>query len=212
MGNRRNKFKAGKRWDIAAWSFCMLSGVLLMLSQLAMAGDAGRVSDGIARDAVDSALDETVAPVPQAKPSVEEASGFLIDAIIQVESAGNPRRVGREGERGLMQLKPRTWATVTHDMYGRKLSFDRAFDPSVNRKVGRAYLAVLHTYLLQNKAKWKADERSLLLACYNAGPRAVRRSGFSLKTLPASTRDYVKRASALHDEMMREAREQLASL
>ncbi|HEY8241554.1 MAG TPA: lytic transglycosylase domain-containing protein [Kiritimatiellia bacterium] len=204
----------------------MLLGGLMLFSQLAQATRADRFSGDLARQAVDEAMDEVAAPAPVVQPSalmskrivpaggmsVEEASDYLIDTIIQLESAGNPRRVGRSGERGLMQLRSRTWTHMTRELFGKKVPFDRAFEPELNRQVGRAYLAWLHKYLLKNKGKWKADERTLLLACYNAGPETVRRAGFAVKQLPASTRDYVKRASALHDDLMRQSQIHLASL
>ncbi len=134
----------------------------------------------------------------------ELVAHLLVDSVVQIESAGNPRTVGSRGERGLMQIMRATWRETTANLYGKSLSFDRAFDPAVNRKVGTAYLATLHTYLQQNRNKWQADERSLLLACYNAGPQRVAAAGFNLRRLPASTQDYVKRASALHDQYLKD--------
>jgi hypothetical protein len=51
----------------------------------------------------------------------------------------------------------------------------------------------------------------LILACYNAGPTQVKAAGFNLKRLPASTQDYVRRASALHESMLRVNGIQLAA-
>ena len=81
---------------------------------------------------------------------------------------------------------------------------DRTVIDELNRHVGTAYLATLHSFLQANKDKWQADERSLLLACYNAGPQRVAAAGFSLRRLPRSTQDYVTRASALHDAQLQE--------
>ena len=69
----------------------------------------------------------------------------------------------------------------------------------MNRRVGVAYLAFLQESILPRQAEWKSDERALLLAAYNAGPGKLRDSGFDLARLPRQTRDYVERASALHD-------------
>ena len=123
----------------------------------------------------------------------------LVDAIIQIESSGNPYAVGSRGERGLMQIMPRTWKKVTRRLYGKALPFDYAFDPDVNRIVGTYYLDELHRFLVKHKDKWQADERSLLLASYNAGPNRVKKGGFKVESLPRSTKSYVERASALHD-------------
>jgi hypothetical protein len=130
---------------------------------------------------------------------VEQNAATLVDAIIQIESNGDPRRVGRHGERGLMQIKAGTWRDMTTRLFGKPLPFDRAFDPALNRRVGTAYLAFLQERLLPRQAEWKADERTLLLAAYNAGPGRLLKSGFDLAGMPRQTRDYVERASALHD-------------
>jgi len=123
----------------------------------------------------------------------------LVSAVIQVESGGNPRKVGSAGERGVMQIKRETWMGTTRRMYGKTVPFDRAFDESMNRRVGRAYLAELQSFLARNRNRWRSDERSLLLACYNAGPTRVMKAGFDVRRLPRSVRSYVERASALHD-------------
>jgi soluble lytic murein transglycosylase-like protein len=129
----------------------------------------------------------------------KRVADFLVVAVVQIESDGKARKVGRAGERGLMQIKRSTWQHVTKTLYGHALPFDQAFDPVINRRVGRAYLAELQTFLQANKGKWKSDERSLLLACYNAGPSCVMAAGFNVKRVPATTRSYVERATALHE-------------
>ena len=98
-----------------------------------------------------------------------------------------------------MQIKHATWKQVTRSLFGHTLPFDQAFDPEVNRRVGKAYLAKLHIFLKVNKGRWRSDERSLLLACYNAGPARVTEAGFYTEDLPSSTRSYVERATAMHE-------------
>jgi hypothetical protein len=67
------------------------------------------------------------APQPEAlpglRPHAAEICERLVDALVEVESAGQPRRVGRQGERGLMQVKASTWAEVTAQLFGRRVSF-----------------------------------------------------------------------------------------
>ena len=144
-------------------------------------------------------------PAPVAQPTApaaldaEENASRLVDAIIQIESNGDARKVGRHGERGLMQIKAGTWRDMTTRLFGQPLPFDQAFDPALNRRVGTAYLAFLQERLLPRQAEWRADERALLLAAYNAGPGRLRDAGFDLDRMPRQTRDYVERASALHD-------------
>ena len=134
----------------------------------------------------------------------EQNAARLVDAIIQIESNGEARKVGRHGERGLMQIKAGTWRDMTVRLFGQPLPFDQAFDPALNRRVGIAYLAFLQESILPRQTEWQADERSLLLAAYNAGPGRLRRSGFDLDRMPSQTQDYVERASALHDAYLGE--------
>lgn len=140
------------------------------------------------------------APPPALRP--QDISECLIDAIIAVESQGNPRRVGSAGERGLMQLKRETWRETTRRLFGHALPFEQAFDPVLNRRVGRAYLAHLHARLRAQQEKWNADERALLVAAYNAGPTRLAARRFSLDHLHESTQDYVERVTALHDQYL----------
>ena len=147
---------------------------------------------------------EPPAPAAVETADVEQNAALLVDAIIQIESNGDARMVGNHGERGLMQLKAGTWRDMTIRLFGRPLPFDRAFDPELNRRVGTAYLAFLQERILPRQAEWKSDERALLLAAYNAGPGRLARSDFDLARMPSQTRDYVERASALHDIYLEE--------
>ena len=68
---------------------------------------------------------------------VSAAPKSLVDAIIHVESGGNPRTVGRRGEIGLMQIKPETARSVGYRGTRRGL-----FDPATNIRYGTAYLDI----------------------------------------------------------------------
>ncbi|WFB34652.1 lytic transglycosylase domain-containing protein [Kiritimatiellota bacterium B12222] len=134
---------------------------------------------------------------------LEQATELLIDAIIQIESQGNPQMVGSVGERGLMQIRESTWKEVTQKHMGGAIPFSRAFEPELNRKVGRYYLGDLQVFLYKNHQEWSSDLRSLLLACYNAGPESVRNKGFNIKHMPKTVQSYANRGSALHDWYLR---------
>lgn len=88
-----------------------------------------------------------------ARYSVDPA---LVEAVIRVESAGNPLAVSRKGAQGLMQLMPQTaYALGVRD----------AFDPRQNIEGGVRHLR----YLIDRYP----GNLSLALAAYNAGERAV---------------------------------------
>lgn len=177
--------------SIQAWS-PMILAVLLPLGF------------GVFRPAPPAAPAAPTVPVRKAVDA-GQAAARLVEAVIQIESGGDPLKVGRHGERGLMQIRAGTWRDVTARLYGAPLPFDRAFDPALNRRVGAAYLAHLQDRLLARRSEWKADERTLLLAAYNAGPGRLRAARYAIERLPRSTRDYVERASALHDTLLEDS-------
>lgn len=101
-------------------------------------------------------------------------SGRLVEAIIAVESAFNPRAVSRKGAMGLMQLMPKT---------ARRYAVRNPFDPLQNIQGGiRFFRDLLH--------RFHGDLR-LALAAYNAGEKAV----VAYDGIPPyqETREYVKK-------------------
>ena len=121
-----------------------------------------------------SAYDEVIA----AHASRHDLNPDLVKAVIQAESAFNPRARSNKGAMGLMQLMPATAAE-----YG---VLD-AFNPIENIRAGVAYLkSLLVRY---------HDDESLALAAYNAGPGAVERFGQSVPPY-RETRAYVAKIRA----------------
>ena len=79
-----------------------------------------------------------------------------IDAVMRVESAGDATAISRAGAMGLMQLMPRTYATLRT-----RLGLGaNPFDPHDNIVAGAAYLREMHD----------RSGTAGFLAAYNAGP------------------------------------------
>jgi soluble lytic murein transglycosylase-like protein len=104
----------------------------------------------------------------------------LVQAVVQVESGGNPRAVSPKGAQGLMQLMPARAAV---------LGVADTFDPRANLDGGVRHLREL---LL----RYGGNVR-LALAAYNAGEDAVRLHG-GVPPFP-ETQAYVRKVLSLYD-------------
>ncbi len=103
----------------------------------------------------------------------------LVQAVIQVESAYNPRARSRKGAMGLMQLMPET---------ARELRVSDPYDAGQNIRGGTLYL--------RRQLDRFSGDLKLALAAYNAGPGAVTQYG----DVPpyAETRNYVRKVLSLY--------------
>jgi soluble lytic murein transglycosylase-like protein len=141
-------------------------------------------------------------PVPAGLASVEPSSGsnprvekfrehvraaaqkyrlpeYLLLAVMSVESNCDHRALSDKGAMGLMQLMPGT----ARDMF-----VSDAWDPAQNIEGGARYLRIL--------ANQYNGDPVQVLAAYNAGPDAVRRSGGAVPNIP-ETREYVRKVVEL---------------
>ncbi|MGQ4274150.1 lytic transglycosylase domain-containing protein [Terrihabitans sp. B22-R8] len=101
-----------------------------------------------------------------------------IAAVLDAESAGDPRAVSSAGARGLMQVMPDTWAEL-------RVRYRFGNDPFAvrdNIMAGAAYL----------REMWDLyGDVGAMLAAYNAGPGRYDEYLSTGRPLPAETRAYV---------------------
>jgi hypothetical protein len=113
---------------------------------------------------LESSLGPALVETTPYDPIIERASGRhgidarLVKAVIQVESAFQPRARSHKGAMGLMQLMPKT---------ARQYNARNPYDPISNIEAGTKYL----------KSLLDRFELPLALAAYNAGEGAVTRFG-----------------------------------
>ncbi|RKZ79780.1 MAG: lytic transglycosylase [Candidatus Parabeggiatoa sp. nov. 3] len=120
------------------------------------------------------------APLIEAAALNAGLSPALLHAVVQVESAYNPKARSKKGAVGLMQLMPAT---------AKRYKVHDRTDPMANLNGGAHYLRDLLTLF--------NDDLSLALAAYNAGENAVKRYG---NTIPPyrETINYVKKVKLVY--------------
>jgi soluble lytic murein transglycosylase-like protein len=135
------------------------------------AGAPASAGRAVARPAAAAAHQQRIARVA-GRTGVEAR---LLNAVIAVESAYNPKAVSPKGAAGLMQLMPDT---------ARRYGVTDRFDPDQNLLGGALYLRDL-------MARFD-NQLELALAAYNAGEGAVERHGRRVPPF-AETLRYVPR-------------------
>ncbi len=132
-----------------------------------------------------------------------DALDQLVQAVISVESAGNPKAVSPVGAKGLMQLMDAT-GKEWHKKLGMQEPYN-PFDAEQNKAIGTAYIE----WLL---GQFSGNDK-LALAAYNGGIGYIRKK---LKLLSAKryediepflyreTREYVKKVLTRLEKLRKE--------
>jgi len=127
-----------------------------------------------------------------------KVSPDLVFAIMDVESAFNPRAVSSSNALGLMQIKA---AAAGRDVYEsidgkkREPSKKELFNPQENIRVGVAYMGMLKHSYLQGVHNAKNKEM-LMISSYNGGIASV------LKLFGKTPEKAVKRINRLHPKQV----------
>ena len=123
-------------------------------------GRPGESQEPVPTAAVSAALAGETAydPIIERAATRHDVDARLVKAVIQVESAFQPRARSSKGAMGLMQLMPKT---------ARQYSARNLYDPASNIEAGTKHL----------KRLLDEFDLPLALAAYNAGEGAVRRFG-----------------------------------
>ena len=100
----------------------------------------------------------TFDPIIETAATKHDVDARIVKAVIEVESAFQPRARSSKGAMGLMQLMPKT---------ARQYESRNPYDPASNIEAGTRYL----------KRLLEQFELPLAIAAYNAGEGAVRRFG-----------------------------------
>lgn len=111
------------------------------------------------------------------------------DAIIRVESSGNPAAVGRLGERGLCQFFPAAWADTSRWRKAHGLpvySYALAHDPEAGRAYASSWLSMLEDRL--TATLHRRPTIGELYAAHQLGFSGFRSKGFDLSRCPTITK------------------------
>ena len=113
--------------------------------------------------------------------------------VVAAESSFDPKAVSNCDARGLMQITRSTWNWVCRDLLEVEWDFDECcFDEEKNITVGVRFLRWISDYLDRYQDQLRDTKLNLMMACYNAGPGAVRNAGFQVPEF-SETQNYVKK-------------------
>lgn len=118
-----------------------------------------------------------------------------VEAIIFVESSGNPKAIGRLGERGLCQFFPAAWADTTAYRSRHGLPTYGYYSWALDEGVGREYATSWLT-LIEERLKARLGRKPTIgeiYAAHQLGFAGFASKGFDLRRCPTITRVVVAR-------------------
>ncbi|WP_306119141.1 MULTISPECIES: lytic transglycosylase domain-containing protein [unclassified Roseitalea] len=164
---------SGRRLIVAPATRLAVAALLLAAAPTALAEPSDRTPADQRATVRATALDGFIAEA-STRFGISER---WIRAVMQAESAGDPRAVSRAGAMGLMQIMPATWAELrTRHGLGANV-----FDPRDNILAGTAYLREMYDRFGSPG----------FLAAYNAGPARYAEHLATGRPLPRETRAYM---------------------
>ncbi len=120
----------------------------------------------------------TFLPMITAAAKQYQIDPHLLHALVDTESAFNPRAVSKAGAIGLTQLMPKT---------AQSLGVKDSWNPEQNIQGGAMFFSqLLHKY---------KNDKVLALAAYNAGETAVHKAGNKVPNYP-ETKRYIEKVLA----------------
>ncbi len=130
-----------------------------------------------------------------ASASLHAVTPGQVEAVIQVESSGNPNAIGRLGERGLLQFFPAAWADTTLWRARQGLPTYGYGTWSTDAGVGREYATSWLTYLEDRLTTALGRKPTIgeVYAAHQLGFAGFKSKGFDLRRCPAITRIVVAR-------------------
>lgn len=123
----------------------------------------------------------------------------FLDALAQIESGGDHRKIGQQHERGAYQIRREAWTDVSAILksqgkrtYGWTIW---AHDPAMSRQYAAIYVRQLAARYTVHE-HWGPTVRDLY-CMWNLGYEGYRKRGFVYLSCPPSTRDAAERLERL---------------
>jgi len=121
----------------------------------------------------------------------------FIDAIIKVESKGNPKALGKNGDRGLMQITPIVLKEWNQKHPKEQYTLSDLFAPEINTKIGTWYLTEIDEYCSRNHPSWSktpiSEKRKIIIAGYNGGKARLKSKKWKIEKMPKITRTHLEK-------------------